>query len=179
MEYWYALQAKPHKEVQVAHQLRQQRIEVCLPLVRAQRVNPRAAALRPYFPTYLFARLDLKAGRAHTVQWLPGLRRLVEFGGQPAVVPDEFIAEIERRLSEMRTVEASLVAGFKPGDRVRIVRGPLAGCEAIFDTRLGGADRVRVLLQWIARQQGRPSDSRPIRVELEAGSLQKVDARRS
>jgi transcriptional antiterminator RfaH len=40
-----------------------------------------------------------------------------------------------------------LLTRLKPGDRVVIQDGPFAGYEAIFDVRLRGAERVRVLLQ--------------------------------
>ncbi len=50
------------------------------------------------------------------------------------------------------------------GDVVRINFGPFEGYEAIFDTRLPGTERVRVLLQFLS--------DRYVPVELEAGHLQ-------
>jgi len=41
----------------------------------------------------------------------------------------------------------------QPGDRVRVMAGPFAGYEAIFDTRLNGGERARVLLRFIANLQ--------------------------
>jgi len=49
---------------------------------------------------------------------------------------------------------------------VVISDGPFAGYEAIFDTRLPGSERVRVLLQLLNSQRRVP-------VELNAGQIQR------
>ena len=36
---------------------------------------------------------------------------------------------------------------FKPGETVMVHSGPFAGYEAIFDVRLPGTERVRILLK--------------------------------
>jgi transcription antitermination factor NusG len=48
---WYVLHTKPHKERQVASLLRSRSLEVFLPLLRVNPVNPRAARERPYSRT--------------------------------------------------------------------------------------------------------------------------------
>jgi transcriptional antiterminator RfaH len=53
---------------------------------------------------------------------------------------------------------------------VKITSGPFAGYEAIFDLRLKGSDRVRVLLDLLRRQ---------VSVEIDAGSLRKVRGERA
>lgn len=177
MEQWYALHAKPHKERQVAEHLRQREIEVYLPLVRVNPVNPRSARIRPYFPSYLFVKADLQSVGLGTLQWTPGLRRLVEFDGQPAVVPDNFILELRRRLGQIQAAGGLALEGLGRGDPVRIVAGPFAGYEAVFDARLPGSERVRVLLQLIAASQRRGA-GRSVPVELDAGSIAKARSKR-
>ena len=172
MEQWYALHAKPHKERQVAENLRQRKLEVFLPLVRVNPVNPRAARKRPYFPSYLFVKADLQAIGLGALQWTPGLRRVVEFDGQPAVVPDKFVSELKRRLNQIQAAGGLALDGLERGDPVRIVAGPFAGYEAVFDFRLPGSERVRVLLELIARSQRR-EPQRLVPVELNAGSIEK------
>ena len=78
MEHWYALNSKPHQEGRVADYLRQRPVEVYLPLVRVNPVNPRAARVRPYFPGYLFARFD----------WRESLRLVHHVGGVTGIVAD-------------------------------------------------------------------------------------------
>jgi len=177
MEQWYALHAKPHKERQVAEQLRQRGLQVFLPLVRVNPVNPRSARIRPYFPCYLFARADIQAVGLGALQWVPGLRRLVEFDSQPAVVPDSFVVALQRRLGQIQAAGGLALDGLGRGDAVQIVAGPFAGYEAIFDSRLPGSEPVRVLLQFIAASQGRGA-RRSVPVELNAGSIAKARPRR-
>lgn len=176
MEHWYALHAKPHKERQVAEHLRQRNVEVYLPLVRVNPVNPRAARKRPYFPCYLFGRIDLQVAGAGALQWTPGLRRLVGFGGQPAIVPDNFVSELKRRLGQIQAAGGLVFDGLERGDPIKIVVGPFAGYEAVFDSRLPGSQRVRVLLELIAYCQRR-DQRRFVSVELNAGSIEKVRPR--
>jgi transcriptional antiterminator RfaH len=176
MEHWYALHAKPHRERQVAEFLRQRNVDVYLPLVRINPVNPRAARQRPFFPSYLFARTDLQAVGAGTLRWTPGLRRLVEFDGQPAIVPDVFIAELKRRLGEILAAGGLSLDGLERGDPIRIVAGPFAGYEAVFDSRLPGRERVRVMLELIAQSQ-RQEQPRQVPLEINAGNIEKVRPR--
>ena len=183
MFHWYVFHAKPHKERQVAEQLRQRGCDVFLPLVRISPVNPRAARERSFFPCYLFARLDLEAVGVNTIQWLPGLHRLVQFGGQPAVVPDNFVHELKRRVAQIRAAGGMVFDGLERGMAVKITSGPFAGYEAIFDLRLGDTGRVRVLLEWVEEAQRRRSqparllpglNSRRVPLELNANSIEKV-----
>ena len=149
MKRWYVLHTKPHKERQVAEHLRGlqgRNVEVYMPIVPAPRVNPRAARERPYFPCYLFARADLDEIGMSALQWTPGLRRLVEFGGQPAIVPDSFVFKIKRRVNYICQEGGLIFDGLVQGALVKITSGPFAGYEGIFDSRLSGSERVRVLL---------------------------------
>jgi len=55
----------------------------------------------------------------------------------------------------------------KAGDPIRIQDGPFRGYEAIFDARLPGTERVRVLLEFLGNQ-------RKVAVELSASQIQQV-----
>ncbi len=177
MQQWYVLHTKPHKERQVASALRFQKLEVFLPIVRVNPVNPRAARERAYFPNYLFAHLDLSVTGLDVVQWTPGLRSLVLIGDQPAAVHDSLIIELKRRLSEIRAAGGLVFDGLKPGERIRIVNGPFAGYEGVFDVRLSGTERVRVLLELIGDRRRGWDKPRAIPIELNAGDIAKVRSR--
>ena len=58
---WYVIHSKPRKENQVYSQLQARAIETFYPTIRVKPVNPRSAKIRPYFPGYLFVRVDLDA----------------------------------------------------------------------------------------------------------------------
>ena len=168
-EYWYALHTKPYKERLTADYLHQQRLEVYLPLVQVNPVNPRAARERPYFPGYLFTKVNARAIEFSALRWVPGIRGLVQFGGEPAIVPDSLLSELRRRLMRIRAAGGQVFYGLAPGDQVKIVDGPFAEYEAIFDLRLNGTDRVRVLLQLL--------NGRSIPVELSAAQIQRIKRR--
>ena len=145
---WYALYTKPRKEHQVETALGGQGIETYLPTVR-RKVRRRDRPDRVvYFPCYLFARIDLGVVPRSSIDWMPGIRRIVGTGSQPAVVNDEIVEMIRSRLD---TIEEVGYGGLKRGDRVRIVSGPLRDLEAVFDKPMSPANRVRVLLHVVGR----------------------------
>ena len=161
--HWYALRCKARKEDVVCKQLREREVEVFYPRLRVNPVNPRARKVRPYFPGYMFVRLDLSVLGMSAFQWMPHTLGLVSFGGEPALVPDNLIYAIRQRVEEIAAAGGEVFDGLKHGDAVWIDYGPFEGYEAIFDTKLPGSERVRVMLTWL--------DSRQIPVELDAGVI--------
>lgn len=161
--HWYALRSKPRKEEVVCKLVGNYGVEVFYPQLRVNPVNPRARKLRPYFPGYLFVHLDLDSEGTSAFQWMPHTIGLVSFGGEPAPVPDHLILTVRQRIAEITAAGGEVFDGLKAGDCVTIDYGPFRGYEAIFDSRLSGNERVRVLLTWL--------DSRRISVELNASNL--------
>ena len=164
--HWYALRCKPRKEDVVWRQVRTQGFEAFYPLLRVQPVNPRSRKHRPYFPGYLFVRADISEVGLSTFQWMPHAIGLVVFGDEAAIVPENLIHAIQRRVEEISAAGGELFDGLNPGDKVMIDEGPFAGYEAIFDARIPGSERVRVLLQLLTSQRNVP-------VELNAGQIQR------
>ncbi len=162
---WYALRSKPRKEEILWQQLRSREIEVFYPRIKVQPVNPRSKKVRPYFPGYMFVRTNLEEVGLSTFQWMPHAVGLVTFGGEPAHVPDSLIHAIRRRVEEISAAGGELFDGLKSGDPVKIQAGPFEGYEAIFDTRLPGSARVRVLLKLLS--------DRNVPLELDASQIEK------
>jgi transcriptional antiterminator RfaH len=165
---WYALRTKPRKEDTVWQQLRSQDIEHYYPRIRVHPVNPRARKVKPYFPGYLFIRTDLDEKGISAFQWMPHSLGLVSFGGEPAPIPDNALYEMKQRVQEIADAGGEIFDGLQPGDSVRIHDGPFEGYQAIFDARLDGHERVRVLLQFINNQ-------REVPVELDVSQIRKRD----
>jgi transcriptional antiterminator RfaH len=161
---WYALRSKPRKEDIVWKQVQNYGYEVFYPRIRVHPINPRARKLKPYFPGYLFVYVDLDFTGLSTFQWLPHATGLVKFGGEPAQVPENLIVAIKNRIEEIAASGGELFDGLKRGDRVVISHGPFEGYEAIFDERLPGNERVRVLLELLSNQ-------RRVAVELDSASI--------
>jgi transcriptional antiterminator RfaH len=148
MEYWYALYTKPKKELQVVALLQGQGIETYLPTVRRKVQRKDRPERVVYFPCYVFAHLDFATVPRSSIAWLPGVRRIVSFGDQPAVVAAEIVDLIRLRLDEIEEVGYGKL---RQGDRVRIKSGPLRDLEAVFDQPLSSASRVRILLDVVGR----------------------------
>jgi transcription elongation factor/antiterminator RfaH len=164
---WYVIRSKPRRERFVHDQLSSQGLEVFFPSVKVHPVNPRSARERAYFPSYLFVHLDLVIVGVNRLRWLPAAVGLLEFGGEPAIVPDLLVAQLKRKVSSIQAAGGMVFADLNKGDTIKITSGPFAGYEAIFDLRLKGSDRVRVLLELLRRQ---------VPLELDAGSIRKARA---
>jgi transcription elongation factor/antiterminator RfaH len=161
---WYVMHSKPQQEALLRERLRIQRIEVFLPSIRVKPVNPRARKVQPFFPGYLFVHVDLEEIPISELRRMPGSIGLICYGGEPAHVGDELIRAIQKQVEELTDSANSYVDRFRPGDLVVINEGPFATYKAMFDRRLSGSDRVRVLLELLQGQK--------MRLELSGRQLQ-------
>jgi transcription elongation factor/antiterminator RfaH len=167
---WYVLRSKPNKETLLWEQLRIRKVETFHPQIRVQTVNPRARKVRAYFPGYVFVHVDLEQIGLSTIQWMPGAAGFVAFDSQPAMVPDVLIQAVKKQVDAINTAGGELLHDLKRGDLVRIESGPFAGYEAIFDARLPGTERVRVLLKLL---QGRSA-----KLEVPVGMIERQATKR-
>lgn len=161
---WYVLRSKPNKEDFFRDQLLAHRIEVFAPRIPVRTVNPRARKSRPYFPGYLFVHVDLEQVSASVLHWMPGSAGLISFDSQPASVPENLITAIRHRVEEINLAGGEQLDGLNTGDIVVIRGGPFEGYEAIFDARVSGNERVRVLIKFLRGRQ--------LPVELPSGLIQ-------
>lgn len=163
--YWYALQSKPNKEDALFRQLESQGFEVFFPRIRVNPVNPRAKKIKAYFPGYMFVLTDIKAVGLSTFQWMPFARGVVSFDQEPATVPDSLINALQRRIEEVNAAGGEIFTDLHQGDKVYIQDGPFSGYEAIFDLRLPGSERVRVLIKLLSERQ--------VPIEMHVGQIRK------
>ena len=161
---WYVMHSKPQKEALLRERLRIQRIEVYLPSIRVQPVNPRARKVQPFFPGYLFVHVDLEHIPISELRGIPGSIGIVSYGGEPAYVGEALIHALQKQVEEINDSLNGYVERFKSGDLVVINDGPFATYTAMFDCRLSGHDRVRVLLELLQGQK--------MRLELSGRQLQ-------
>jgi transcriptional antiterminator RfaH len=127
--------------------------ECFYPRLQGSAVNHRRRNVRPYFPGYLFIQADIEQVGASTFQWMPFSKGLLAFDGVPAPVPDHLIQAIRHHVDEINADRREQGSDLMPGETVIIQAGPFQGYEAIFDTRLPGRDRVRVLLKLLQVRQ--------------------------
>lgn len=150
---WYALHTKPNKEEIAWRLVRAKGYQVFYPRLPVRPVNPRARKIRPYFPGYMFVCSDLNQVGLTAFHFIPHVRGLVAFGGEPARVPEALIFALQKRVQQAVALHRDPLQGVARGDAVLIQDGPFAGYEAVFDERLSGRARVRVLLTILG---GRP-----------------------
>lgn len=166
-EQWYALHVKVHKEQAVHDLLVSQEIENYFPCLHVEPVNPRSRRRRPFYPGYIFVRLDLDDYGQNALRWTEGTYGLVMFGNEPASVPENLVQEVRRRVEVINAAGGIIVPTLSPGDRVRIIEGTFEGYEGIFDVNLDGKDRVQVLLSYLSQQ--------PKRLIIKPEQIQKID----
>ena len=144
--------------------------ELFYPQLRVKPVNPRACTVKSDFPGYLFVRADMNVTGLSTFLWMPYALGLVCFGGVAAEVPEVLVAALRRHLEAVNVSGGEAFAKLKAGAPVLITDGPFEGHAAIFDVRLGGNERVRVLLNLLGQRR--------VPLELRVGQIRPVDSRR-
>jgi transcriptional antiterminator RfaH len=148
--YWCAAQLQPQRDGLALNFLRQAGFETYAPRLRERRwAHGRAVVRTPLlFPGYAFVLIKLQW---HTARWAPGVVRLIMHGVSPAVVPDAIIAALRaRELGGL--IELPRPPKFRPGDRVRVLHGPLAGHVGLY-AGMKPRERVEVLLALLGGQQ--------------------------
>jgi transcription antitermination factor NusG len=146
---WYVLHSHPHKEELLWQQALAHDIEVFYPRIPAHPVNPRARKIKAYFPGYMFVRVDLVASGLSTFQYMPYATGLVTFGSEPATVSDSFIVVLRQQVEKITASGGEIFRDLNKGDAVVIQSGPFNQYKAIFDYRIPGTERVRILLKML------------------------------
>lgn len=160
---WYVLRSKPNKEDALWQEISVRGHEVFYPQICVQPVNHRSRKVRPYFPGYMFVHIDMSMVGSSDFKWMPYSYGLVTFGSEPSSVPDELIHALHRRVDEVNDSGDEHYDDLMPGEEVMIQAGPFTGYKALFDARLHGNERVRVLLKLLGNQQ--------MPLELPAGQI--------
>src|SRR6185295_2967718 len=106
----------------------------------SKRQGKRITIISPMFPRYLFIRLDDQSDNWGPIRSTIGVASLVRFGALPAQVPDRLISGLQEREDEAG-VQPLPEEGYRPGSRVRITEGSLAGYEGVLLAK-SGRDRV-------------------------------------
>lgn len=145
---WYAAHTSAKHEKRVAEQLTRKGMEHFLPLYEAVRQwkDRRVRLQVPLFPGYVFVRFALSE-RLKVLQ-IAGVARLVGFGDKPVSLPDSEIESLRRGLQGSLKMEPHPYLNER--QRVRIIRGPLAGIDGILLRKKGNL-RLVVSIDLIMR----------------------------
>jgi transcriptional antiterminator RfaH len=130
------------------------------PPPRTKPGSVRDRRFRWVFPGYVFLRPPEGFNQWDLIRWGPGVRRLLQQDGGPALLSDEVVDHIRRRLAAGSLPMPA--PRFKPGQPVVIQSGPLRMIDAIFERELDAPSRVRLLVQLLGR---------PLSVEVDLAIL--------
>lgn len=143
---WYLAHTLPHKESAAQIRLDAQGFDQFLPrrLKTVRHARKMRTICAPLFPRYIFVGLDLDRDRWRSVNGTAGILGLVMADGRPLPAPRGVVETLILSSDEQqRLLFASDLA---PGEKVRLVAGPLAQSLGVLDS-LDDRGRVEVLLQ--------------------------------
>ena len=145
---WYVVQTKAGNAHRVQTHLLNQQINTFLPLFdTCQCCNGKMIhKIKPFFPNYLFARLDLRR-QYDQVKWTRGVSRILGAGNGPIPISEKVIQSIKERAGEDNIVK--LEEEWKEGDVVQITSGPLKDLVGVFHRKMSDGGRVKILLSLI------------------------------
>lgn len=127
MRQWFALYVKSRAEKKVMERLRQEGWEVFCPLKSEWRQwsDRKKQVEVPYFRSYVFARFSFKNERLSLLQ-TPGVVRILFWLGQPAVIRDEEMEEIQQFFQKYEKCEIE-TESLDIGAEYRVKEGIMEG----------------------------------------------------
>lgn len=143
---WYAVHTLPRREFGARTQLEAQSYTIFLPChLRTVRHARKLKTINaPFFPRYLFVRLDLSRDRWRSINGTFGVAGIIMEGELPMPVPVGIVEALQERLQP--DAPSGLDDPLGIGQRVEVVVGPFASLAGELEGFDGNA-RVRVLLQ--------------------------------
>jgi transcription termination/antitermination protein NusG len=147
---WYAVSTKSRQEKVVASMLEYLAVANFLPLVNEERrwSDRKQMVAMPLFQGYVFVRITTSGELQLRVLKVPGVVDFVRSRSGPLAIPDREIEDVRAVLSH--GVGCSPYPFLKAGDRVRVVRGALAGIEGTL-IRSGSQSKLVISIEMIQR----------------------------
>ena len=139
---WYAVHTLPHREFGARMQLAAQSYTIFLPhhLKTVRHARKLRTSDAPFFPRYLFVRLDLARDRWRAINGTYGVVGIIMGRDRPLPVPVGIVEALQARFDPSRPREEDL----RVGQRVEVMVGPFASLVGEL-VRIDGD--ARVLLQ--------------------------------
>lgn len=146
---WYVLSCTPRKERMIFHQLRDQGFEVFYPYIVIRTKDLNTLKIEPYFPGYLFVKVDLSSVALSTFQWMPMTSGLICVAGNPAFVPDPMVQAIHRSLKKANSNVLGMPEVLEEASKAQDQDDAFPVAGSLFDPHTPGGDRTRALLQML------------------------------
>jgi transcription termination/antitermination protein NusG len=147
---WYAVLTRSRQEKVAASMLSYLAVAHFLPLIVQERrwSDRKQMVSMPLFPGYLFVRIVRSSDILLRVLKVPGVVDFVRNRNGPMAIPEKEIENVQAVLS--RGNGCSPHPFLKAGDRVRVVRGALAGIEGTL-VRSGAQSKLVISVEMIQR----------------------------
>lgn len=150
---WFCLKTQPRRERQALRTLATlPDVEPLMPLARYPRQTAKGKRMisEAIFPGYLFCKFA-PVHSARAVQYSQGVAYIIKRG-------DELVSISESIIQEIRTIAPRGILDLEPrplspGDKVRLIQGIFTGSSAEIVSLAPSAERVRVLLEILGREQ--------------------------
>ena len=142
---WIAIRSKPRSEKIVSNELNKKGIESFLPLIkkRQQWSDRKKWVQFPLFPSYLFARIELKD--SIYIMNTQGVNTIVKFGDKVITVDDKVVNSIKLALEG--GYELHPMKYFTIGDQVKVIDGPMKGVIGIVENKLKSENRLVIKIE--------------------------------
>jgi transcription antitermination factor NusG len=146
--HWYALRTRSRQEKTAASMLTSLQIPCFLPLKSEmhQWSDRKKTVEVPLFSCYVFVYLDLARDQKLRALKVPGIIGFVGNSTGPIPIPDAQINSIQTVL--VCDVEYSVEPFIREGDKIRVVRGALAGVEGTL-VQFNSTDRLLISIEVI------------------------------
>ncbi len=139
---WYAVYTRSRFEKKLYEALQNSGFTVYLPMIKEKRIwsDRIKSVMVPLLPSYLFVKLP--ENKYHLVYCFPGFVRFVSFEGKCSEINESEIGLLKSIERYGLHAETNKI-GYNSGDLVKVVKGPLLGCEGKIDRTKGS----RVIFQ--------------------------------
>ena len=140
---------KAQKEEFAEVNLRLRRIDTFFPKLFLPKSAKRKKQIVALFPNYLFVCVDVVSEEYASIIWCPGVKRMVNFNGTPAIVDEPIIAFLMGQAGADGVISAR--CNVTIGQQVAIDGGPFDGLVGIIQEPPNARGRVKILLQLLSR----------------------------
>ncbi|MDG2366079.1 MAG: UpxY family transcription antiterminator [Candidatus Marinimicrobia bacterium] len=142
---WIAVRSKPKSEKIVSIELSKKNIESFLPIVkkRQQWSDRKKWVEFPLFPSYLFAKIELKD--SIYILNTHGVSTIVKFGDRVITIDDKVVNSI--KLALKGEYDLHPMKYFTIGDRVSVIDGPMKGAIGIVETKNKNKNRLVIKIE--------------------------------
>lgn len=163
--FWYCVHTRSRHEDAVYQRLSDKKMQAFLPKLEvwSRRRDRRKKIQKALFPGYLFVYENLELRRGLEILKTPGVVKILGNEAGPMPVPEIQIESIKKILDGKSAV--SSFPYLKEGQLVRVVDGPLRGCEGFLIKIKEEKEKLVISIDLLQRS---------VSVEIESASVEPV-----